>query len=241
MNGFRSTACASSICRACWPRRLPRRCSAISALTSSRSRTRRGGDEARTWAPQRQGESPAYVVNNRNKRAIAVDLKRREGCEIVKRLAVRRGRPGGELPHRRDGGVRARLRSARASSIRGSCTARCRRSGEPVLAPARPATKPCCRPSAASCRSPASPDASPFAAACPSSISRPASSARSACSRLCASGATGVGQRVDGSLLETALGLLNYHAESVSADRRGAARARLCASVARAVPKFSLP
>ncbi len=46
-----------------------------------------GGDEARTWAPQRQGESPGYVVNNRNKRAIAVDLKHCEGRELVQRLA----------------------------------------------------------------------------------------------------------------------------------------------------------
>jgi crotonobetainyl-CoA:carnitine CoA-transferase CaiB-like acyl-CoA transferase len=46
-----------------------------------------GGDEARTWAPQKDGESPGYVVNNRNKRAIAVDLKRAEGIEIVRHLA----------------------------------------------------------------------------------------------------------------------------------------------------------
>jgi crotonobetainyl-CoA:carnitine CoA-transferase CaiB-like acyl-CoA transferase len=44
------------------------------------------GDEARTWAPQRDGESAGYVVNNRNKRGIAVDLKTPEGVEVVRRL-----------------------------------------------------------------------------------------------------------------------------------------------------------
>jgi crotonobetainyl-CoA:carnitine CoA-transferase CaiB-like acyl-CoA transferase len=45
------------------------------------------GDEARAWPPLRDGEAPAYIVNNRNKRAIAVDLKVPQGLEIVKRLA----------------------------------------------------------------------------------------------------------------------------------------------------------
>jgi crotonobetainyl-CoA:carnitine CoA-transferase CaiB-like acyl-CoA transferase len=47
------------------------------------------GDEGRSWAPQRDGESPGFLVNNRNKRGIAVDLKQPEGVEIVRRLASR--------------------------------------------------------------------------------------------------------------------------------------------------------
>ena len=46
------------------------------------------GDESRTWQPQKQGESAAYIVNNRNKRGIAVDLKTPEGVALVKRLAA---------------------------------------------------------------------------------------------------------------------------------------------------------
>ena len=46
---------------------------------------------------------------------------------------------------------------------------------------------------------------------------------------------TGLGQRVDGSLLETAVTLLNYHAEGYPVDRRAAQGARLVASVALAV------
>ena len=44
------------------------------------------GDESRTWHPQKQGESAAYVVNNRNKRGIAVNLKTADGVALVKRL-----------------------------------------------------------------------------------------------------------------------------------------------------------
>jgi crotonobetainyl-CoA:carnitine CoA-transferase CaiB-like acyl-CoA transferase len=49
----------------------------------------RGGDESRTWPPQRDGEAAAYVDNNRNKRGIAVDLKTPEGVEIMRRLVLR--------------------------------------------------------------------------------------------------------------------------------------------------------
>ncbi len=41
-----------------------------------------GGDEARAWLPQKEGQAAAYIVNNRNKRGIAVDLKDPEGAEI---------------------------------------------------------------------------------------------------------------------------------------------------------------
>jgi len=47
------------------------------------------GDESRTWPPHLDGESAGYLVNNRNKRGIAVDLKVPEGVEIARRLAVR--------------------------------------------------------------------------------------------------------------------------------------------------------
>ncbi|MBI4608256.1 MAG: CoA transferase [Candidatus Rokubacteria bacterium] len=45
-----------------------------------------GGDEARTWPPQKDGESAAYLVCNRNKRGMTLDLKAAEGREILKRL-----------------------------------------------------------------------------------------------------------------------------------------------------------
>jgi crotonobetainyl-CoA:carnitine CoA-transferase CaiB-like acyl-CoA transferase len=46
------------------------------------------GDESRTWPPHKDGESAAYLVINRNKRDITVDLKQSEGVEVVRRLAA---------------------------------------------------------------------------------------------------------------------------------------------------------
>jgi crotonobetainyl-CoA:carnitine CoA-transferase CaiB-like acyl-CoA transferase len=44
------------------------------------------GDESRTWPPHKDGESAAYLVINRNKRDMTLDLKTPEGVEIVKTL-----------------------------------------------------------------------------------------------------------------------------------------------------------
>ena len=46
------------------------------------------GDESRTWPPHKEGESAGYLVNNRNKRGIAVNLKAPEGVEIIRKLAA---------------------------------------------------------------------------------------------------------------------------------------------------------
>jgi crotonobetainyl-CoA:carnitine CoA-transferase CaiB-like acyl-CoA transferase len=45
------------------------------------------GDELRTWPPHKEGESPGFLVNNRNKRGIAVNMKAPEGVEVIRRLA----------------------------------------------------------------------------------------------------------------------------------------------------------
>jgi len=44
------------------------------------------GDESRTWPPYRDGEGAAYLLFNRNKRGMTLDLKAPEGAEIVKAL-----------------------------------------------------------------------------------------------------------------------------------------------------------
>ena len=44
------------------------------------------GDESRTWPPHKDGEAAAYLLFNRNKRGIALDLKAPEAVEVVKRL-----------------------------------------------------------------------------------------------------------------------------------------------------------
>lgn len=45
------------------------------------------GDESRTWPPHRDGEAAAYLLFNRNKRGMALDLKTPAGVEVVRRLA----------------------------------------------------------------------------------------------------------------------------------------------------------
>ena len=45
-------------------------------------------DESRTWPPHKGGESAAYLLFNRNKRGMTLDLKAPEGVEIVKKLVA---------------------------------------------------------------------------------------------------------------------------------------------------------
>ncbi len=45
-------------------------------------------DESHTWPPHKDGESAAYLLFNRNKRGMALDLKAPEGVAIVKQLAA---------------------------------------------------------------------------------------------------------------------------------------------------------
>jgi crotonobetainyl-CoA:carnitine CoA-transferase CaiB-like acyl-CoA transferase len=44
------------------------------------------GDESRTWPPHKDGETAAYLLFNRNKRGMTLDLKTPEGVEVVKAL-----------------------------------------------------------------------------------------------------------------------------------------------------------
>ena len=47
------------------------------------------GDESRTWPPHKDGESAAYLVINRNKRDLTLDLKAPEGAAVLKKLVTR--------------------------------------------------------------------------------------------------------------------------------------------------------
>lgn len=48
-----------------------------------------GGDESRTWPPFMAGEASGYLALNRNKRNLTLNLKTREAQEILKKLAAR--------------------------------------------------------------------------------------------------------------------------------------------------------
>jgi crotonobetainyl-CoA:carnitine CoA-transferase CaiB-like acyl-CoA transferase len=45
-------------------------------------------DESHTWPPHKDGESAAYLLFNRNKRGMTLDLKSPDGVEIVKKLVA---------------------------------------------------------------------------------------------------------------------------------------------------------
>ncbi|PYM11424.1 MAG: formyl-CoA transferase, partial [Candidatus Rokuibacteriota bacterium] len=48
------------------------------------------GDDARAWAPPHWGdESATFMSMNRNKKSLALDLKRDAGLEVLKRLVSR--------------------------------------------------------------------------------------------------------------------------------------------------------
>jgi crotonobetainyl-CoA:carnitine CoA-transferase CaiB-like acyl-CoA transferase len=172
------------------------------------------GDEARTWPPLRDGESPCYVVNNRNKRGIAVDLKMEEGAGVVRRLA---------------GAADVLVENFRNGAMEEFGL------GYDALAALNPRLVYCSV--SAFGRSGPRADEAGYEAVMQAfggimSITGEPGGAPVRCGVsfvdlttgiLCALGilsalrlreGTGLGQRVDGSLLETALGLLNYQAEN---------------------------
>jgi len=173
-----------------------------------------GGDEARTWAPQREGESPGYVVNNRNKRGVAVDLKAPAGVEIVRRLV---GRSDVVLENFRTGVMEdlglgydalaaenPRLVYCSVSAF-GRTGPRAREAGyEAVMQAFGGIMSVTGEPGGAPVRCGLS-----FV-----DLTTGILCALGVVAALHVRDRTGRGQRVDGSLLETALGLLNYQAQS---------------------------
>jgi len=171
------------------------------------------GDESRTWPPHKEGESAAFLVINRNKRDMTLDLKHAAGVEVLRRMV---GRADVLIENFRTGtmesfgvgydalaalnprliycGISAfgrtgpRAESAGYEALMQAFSGIMSITGEPDGAPVR----------------------------CGVSFLDLATGI------LCAFGIvsalhqrakTGLGQRVEGSLLETAVGLLNYHAE----------------------------
>jgi crotonobetainyl-CoA:carnitine CoA-transferase CaiB-like acyl-CoA transferase len=171
------------------------------------------GDESRTWPPHKDGESAAYLVINRNKRDIAVDLKTADGVDIVKRLVAK---ADVLIENFRTGTMEAfglgydTLSALQPGLIYCSVSAFGRTgprkdeagyealmqafsgimsiTGEPGGAPLRAGVS--------------------FLDLCTGIIC-----AFGVSNALLYRQRTGLGQRVDGSLLETAVSLLNYHAE----------------------------
>jgi crotonobetainyl-CoA:carnitine CoA-transferase CaiB-like acyl-CoA transferase len=173
-----------------------------------------GGDESRTWPPQREGESGSYLMNNRNKRAMALDLKAPEGVQILLQLArgadvlIENFRTGTMesfgLGYEALDKVNPRLIYCSVSAF-GRSGPRAAEAGYEALMQAFSGVMSIT----------GEPDSAPVRCGI--------SALDIMTGTLCAFGAvnailhrqtTGLGQRVDGSLFDTAIGLLNFQAQN---------------------------
>ena len=84
------------------------------------------GDIARWVGVSVNGMSSLYLVCNRGKRSIALDIQTPAGAEIARSLASQGGRRDSELSARRDGPVGTWLRAICVPSTPTSSTHRCR-------------------------------------------------------------------------------------------------------------------
>jgi crotonobetainyl-CoA:carnitine CoA-transferase CaiB-like acyl-CoA transferase len=171
------------------------------------------GDESRTWPPDRDGESAAYLLFNRNKRGMTLDLKAPEGAEVVRTLArtadvvvenFRTGTMEGFGLGYEDlarinprliycsvsafGRTGPRKDSPGYEALMQAFSGIMSITGEPEGAPVRSAVSFLDLTTGVLC-------------------------ALGVCAAVLERARTGLGQRVDGSLLETAVSLLAYHAE----------------------------
>src|SRR5881409_3018210 len=171
------------------------------------------GDESRTWPPHKDGESAAYLVINRNKRDLALDLKAPEGADVLRNLVKRSD---------------VLIENFRTGTMEGFGL------GYDILSALNPGLI-YCSVSAFGRTGPrkdgagyealmqafsgimsitGEPNGPPVRAGVSFlDLTTGIFSALGICNALLYRAKTGLGQRVDGSLLETAVTLLNYHAE----------------------------
>src|SRR5262249_32996829 len=171
------------------------------------------GEEYRTWPPHKDGEAAAYLLFNRNKRGMTLDLKSPEAVDIVKALVKRADvvvenfRTGtmesfglgydvlAEINPRliycsvsAFGRTGPRKDSPGYEALMQAFTGIMSITGEPDGQPVRSAVSFLDLTTGILCT-------------------------LGICAAVLQRERTGLGQRVDGSLLETAIGLLAYHAE----------------------------
>jgi crotonobetainyl-CoA:carnitine CoA-transferase CaiB-like acyl-CoA transferase len=171
------------------------------------------GDELRTWPPHKEGESPGFLVNNRNKRGIAIDMKTREGVEIIRQLArdadvlienFRTGTMEGfGLSYEQLAGMNPKLIYCSISAF-GRSGPRAQEAGYEALMQAFTGIMSIT----------GEPGGPPVR--CGVSFLDLTTGILCALGTVCAlyqRSNTGLGQRIDGSLLMTAIGLLNFQAE----------------------------
>ncbi len=171
------------------------------------------GDESRTWPPDRDGESAAYLLFNRNKRGMTLDLKTPEGVEVIRTLArtadvvVENFRTGTMesfgLGYDELSRINPRLIYCSVSAF-GRTGPRKDSAGYEALLQAFSGIMSIT----------GEPDGPPVRSAVSFlDLSTGVLCALGVCAAVLERARTGHGQRVDGSLLETAVSLLAYHAE----------------------------
>ncbi len=171
------------------------------------------GDESRTWPPHKDGEAAAYLLFNRNKRGMALDLKAPEGVDVVKALVrdadvlIENFRTGTMesfgLGYDALAAINPRLIYCSVSAF-GRTGPRKDSPGYEALMQAFSGIMSIT----------GEPGGQPVRAGVSFlDLSTGILCALGVCSALIQRDKTGLGQRVDGSLLETAVSLLAFHAE----------------------------
>src|SRR5438552_8954069 len=171
------------------------------------------GDESRTWPPHKDGESAAFLVINRNKRDMTLDLKTAEGVEVLKRLA---GRADVLIENFRTGTMESFGLGYDTLAADNPGLVYCSISAFGLTGPRKDGAgyEALMQAFSGIMSITGEPDGAPVRAGVSFlDLTTGIFCAFGIVNALLHRTKTGLGQRVDGSLLETAVTLLNYHAE----------------------------
>jgi crotonobetainyl-CoA:carnitine CoA-transferase CaiB-like acyl-CoA transferase len=172
-----------------------------------------GGDESRTWPPHKDGEAAAYLLFNRNKRGMTLDLKAPEAVEVVKALV---GTTDVLIENFRTGTMESYGLGYEALAAINPRLIYCSVSAFGRTGPRKdsPGYEALMQAFSGIMSITGEPGGQPVRAGVSFlDLSTGMLCAMGVCAALIQRERTGLGQRVDGSLLETAVSLLAFHAE----------------------------
>ncbi len=171
------------------------------------------GDESRTWPPHKDGEAAAYLLFNRNKRGMTLDLKAPEAVEVVKALV---GTSDVLIENFRTGTMESFGLGYEALAAINPRLIYCSVSAFGRTGPRKdaPGYEALMQAFSGIMSITGEPGGQPVRAGVSFlDLSTGMLCAMGVCAALIQRERTGLGQRVDGSLLETAVSLLAFHAE----------------------------
>src|ERR1700693_3772729 len=172
-----------------------------------------GGDESRTWPPHKDGEAAAYLLFNRNKRGMTLDLKVPEAVDVVKALV---GSSDVLIENFRTGTMESFGLGYEALAAINPRLIYCSVSAFGRTGPRKdaPGYEALMQAFSGIMSITGEPDGQPVRAGVSFlDLSTGMLCAMGVCAALIPREKPGLGQRVDGSLLETAVSLLAFHAE----------------------------